>query len=60
MLTSLFSYTLLLFIFQGTLPWSECPNIANALGANVSDSKTALVQSELLAECEKSSETQFF
>ena len=50
-----------MLVFQGTLPWSECPNLADVIGANVSHSETYLLSTiAQLKECEKSSETQFF
>ena len=50
-----------LLVFQGTLPWSECPHLATSIGANVSNTQISLVSTtEALTECEKSSETQYF
>lgn len=46
--------------FRGTLPWSECPALTNTVGSNVSEANVSLASTDLLTECEKSSETQFF
>ena len=46
---------------QGTLPWSECPaSLSKTLIQNVSNIVSSSASTELLTECDKSSETQYF
>ena len=46
---------------QGTLPWSECSeSLSKTLIQNVSNIVSSTASTELLTECDKSSETQYF